>query len=76
MEATDDAALVFIGRYCVDSVEHECKCGDNSLPILILENDDGTTDSVKLFDKDFNDDEILNMKDLHGDSSETTYQIF
>ena len=71
--------MKFFGMYCNDTeVVHECVCENDgeTRQILIHENDDGTTGSVKLFDKDFDSDEIERLKIAHGDSTETTFEIF
>ena len=68
----------FYGDLCIQSSEHSCVChGDGkTYPILVHEEFDGTTISVKLFDKEFDPDEIAHLKSLNGLSGETTYQIF
>ena len=55
---------------CIDSVEFECKCGDQAFPLLI------SGDQVKLGVKTFNPREIKELQTLNGGSNTTTYQIF
>ena len=52
-----------------------CTEQNNVHPIIVNEVN-GVTVSVELYDKKFTDDEIVKLKTLNGSSNETTYQIF
>ena len=61
----------FVVSPCTMQSEHSCVCpnDDTSYPVLVNEEVDGTTISVKLFEKEFDTDEIALLKDLNGFSA-------
>ena len=69
--------FAFFGDTCVSQSDHTCFClsTGETHPIIVHE-ESGKTVSVKLFDKEFNTDEIGHLKTLNGQSDETTYEIF
>ena len=57
---------------------HECDCNGETFPVIVNEGEDGTTNSVELYDKKFSAAEWSNLKTiiLSEFTSETTYDIF
>ena len=74
-----DAIGSWFDDACIQTDIHECYCTeqDQTHPILIGEDDAGTT-TVKLWDKEFTPEEIIRLQTVHEYSaaSESTYAIF